>query len=86
MTNTQGGVLLYQAVDGGPVLEWLERETVWQDARQLAELFGRDRSGIVRHIRNVYATGEPGGNQLVQKKHRLLLTAKSGRWISTPRP
>ena len=59
MKEAQGEVLLYQAVDGGPALDVrLDRETVWLDAHQLAELFGRDRSVIVRHIRNVYATGE----------------------------
>jgi prophage maintenance system killer protein len=36
----------------------MERESVWLDTHQMAELFGRDRTVIVRHIRNVYATGE----------------------------
>lgn len=59
MKETQGEVLLYQSDDGGPALDVrLERDTVWLDAHQMAELFGRDRTVIVRHIRNVYTSGE----------------------------
>ncbi|HEX8755160.1 MAG TPA: virulence protein RhuM/Fic/DOC family protein [Steroidobacteraceae bacterium] len=36
----------------------LERETVWLSLGQLAELFGRDKSVISRHLRNVFASGE----------------------------
>jgi prophage maintenance system killer protein len=59
MSSNLGEVVLYQASDGGPALDVrMERETVWLDAHQMAELFGRDRTVIVRHIRNVYSTGE----------------------------
>jgi hypothetical protein len=36
----------------------LEPETVWLDAHKMAELFDRDRSVILRHIRNIYSTNE----------------------------
>jgi len=36
----------------------LERETVWLTQQQMARLFGRERSVIARHIRNVFGTGE----------------------------
>jgi len=36
----------------------LEEETLWLDAHQMADLFQRDRSVILRHIRNIYTTGE----------------------------
>jgi hypothetical protein len=53
-------VPLYQTVDGGPALDArLERETMWLDARKMAESFGRNRTVIVRRIHNVHATGEP---------------------------
>ena len=59
MSSGLGEIVMYQAADGGPALDVrLERESVWLDAHQMAELFGRDRTVIVRHIRNVYATGE----------------------------
>ncbi len=59
MSSNFGEVVLYQASDGGPALDVrLDRESVWLDAHQMAELFGRDRTVIVRHIRNVYSTSE----------------------------
>jgi hypothetical protein len=59
MSTGLGEIVLYRSADGGPALDVrLERDTVWLDAHQMAELFGRDRTVIVRHIRNVYATGE----------------------------
>jgi len=59
MSTGMGEIVLYRAVDGGPALDVrLERESVWLDAHQMAELFGRDRTVIVRHIGNIYATGE----------------------------
>ncbi|MDW7712580.1 MAG: hypothetical protein SCH98_19115, partial [Deferrisomatales bacterium] len=57
--KSRGEVVLYQAADGGPALEVrLDRDTVWLDAHQMATLFERDRTVIVRHVRNIYATGE----------------------------
>jgi prophage maintenance system killer protein len=59
MSTGLGEIVLYRAADGGPALDVrLERESVWLDAHQMAELFGRDRTVIVRHIRNVYDSGE----------------------------
>lgn len=54
-----GEVVLYQAPDGQVRVEVrLERETVWLSLTQMAELFGRDKSVISRHLRNVFASGE----------------------------
>ena len=36
----------------------LEHETVWLALGQIAALFGRDKSVISRHLRNVFASGE----------------------------
>lgn len=36
----------------------MEQETVWLTQDQMAELFGRDRSVIGRHIRNIFSEGE----------------------------
>lgn len=54
-----GEIFIYQPAEGGPRLDVrVEQDTIWLDAHQMAELFERDRTVIVRHIRNVYATGE----------------------------
>lgn len=60
MASTLGGeVLVYQAPDGQVRVDVrLERETVWLSLNQLAELFGRDKSVISRHLRNVFESGE----------------------------
>lgn len=60
LNNTLGGeIVIYQPSEGGPRLDVrIEKDTIWLDAHQMAELFERDRTVIVRHIRNVYATGE----------------------------
>ncbi len=54
-----GEIVLYRTKDGRTNLEIkLTRNTMWMDAHQMAKLFGRDRSVIVRHISNIYATRE----------------------------
>jgi prophage maintenance system killer protein len=53
------GIALYRSKDGSVTLDvQLEPETVWLDAHKMAALFGRDRSVILRHIRNIYSTDE----------------------------
>ena len=52
-------LVLYTSADGTVRLEiQLEQETVWLSLNQLAELFGRDKSVISRHLRNIYQEGE----------------------------
>ncbi|MFH1284028.1 MAG: virulence RhuM family protein [Candidatus Peregrinibacteria bacterium] len=57
MKDTQ--LILYEADDGQLKIQVrLEDETVWLNTHQMAELFDVDRTGIVKHIRNIYGTGE----------------------------
>jgi hypothetical protein len=62
MTDTvreQAEFLLYQGEDGSTRIEVrFEGETAWLSVVQIAELFQRDRSVILRHIANVYEEGE----------------------------
>ena len=54
-----GEILLYQSEDGQSRIEVrLAGETLWLTAAQMAELFQVDKSGISRHLKNVYDTGE----------------------------
>lgn len=51
----QAEFLLYQGEDGRTRIEVrFDRETAWLSIVQMAELFQRDRSVILRHIANVY--------------------------------
>jgi len=52
-------IIIYTTPDGKETFEVnLKKDTVWLDAHQLAKLFKRDRSVIVRHINNVYRINE----------------------------
>jgi len=52
-------IVLFQAADGQVCLDVrLEEDTVWLSQAQMAELFGRERSVISRHVRNVFREGE----------------------------
>ena len=54
-----GEIVVYEAPDGAVRVDVrLDRETVWLTQQQMAELFGRDRSVVARHIRNVFREGE----------------------------
>lgn len=52
-------VVLYMTDDGRVRLEvHLDHETVWLTQDQMADLFGRERSVITKHVRNVFKEGE----------------------------
>ncbi|MFN7227555.1 MAG: RhuM family protein [Synechococcaceae cyanobacterium] len=52
-------VVLFQAADGKVSLDVrLEADSVWLSQAQMAELFGRERSVISKHIGNVFREGE----------------------------
>ena len=59
VANNGSSIVLYMTDDGNTQLEVkLEKDTVWLTQSQMAELFGRDRSVIARHIRNIFKEGE----------------------------
>lgn len=52
-------VLIYEAEGGQTqVSVRLDAETVWLSLNQMTELFGRDKSVISRHLRNIFQEGE----------------------------
>jgi hypothetical protein len=59
MISPASEILLYLAEDGRTRVEVrFEGETCWLSLVQMAELFGRDRSVIFRHVKNVFDEGE----------------------------
>jgi len=59
MDQTGGEIIVFEIPDGSVQVDVrLEHETVWLSLGQMAELFGRDKSVISRHLRNVFDTGE----------------------------
>lgn len=62
-TDNGASIVLYTTDDGNTQLEVkLENETVWLTQSQMARLFGRDRTVIARHIRNIFKEGELSEN------------------------
>ena len=58
-TPNRGKVERFGAPDGSGRLDVrLEQETVWLDFKQIAELFGRAKPVVSRHLRSLFETGE----------------------------
>ena len=54
-----GEILLYQTEDGQSRIEVrMQADTVWLTLNQMAELFQVDKSGISRHLKGIYESGE----------------------------
>ncbi|MDO6676901.1 virulence RhuM family protein [Tenacibaculum sp. 1_MG-2023] len=57
--NRTNNFLLYTNENGEVKVDvLLKDETIWLTINQMAELFGIDKSGISRHIKNIFETGE----------------------------
>ena len=57
--TSSGEIVVYEAPDGSAQVDVrLDKETVWLSLNQIAELFGRDKSVISRHLRNIFSSGE----------------------------
>lgn len=58
--------LIYQTEDGlTKISVKLEDENIWLSIDQMAALFGRDKSTISRHIKNIFKEGELQQNSVV---------------------
>ncbi len=61
-------IVIYEG-PGGTVEVRLDHDTVWLSQSHLAELFGRERSVISKHLRNVFVDGELEEMSNVQNLH-----------------
>lgn len=69
--------LLYESEDGEVRIETrLVNESIWLNLNQLAELFNVDKSGISRHLKNIFETGELSRSSVVAK---FATTANDGK-------
>ena len=63
-----GEIILYPSGNGEPTIEVrLDGDTVWLSQDQMAVLFGKAKSTINEHIKNVFAEGELIAEQVVRK-------------------
>jgi len=52
-------IAIYQAKSGAIEFRGdFEQDTIWGNLNQIADLFGRDKSVISRHIKNIYKSRE----------------------------
>ena len=74
--KTEGEIILYQSDDSTQLEVRIENETVWLSINQMSDLFGRDKSVISRHIRNVFAEGELESSSVVAKNATTAIDGK----------
>lgn len=66
--DKNNAIVIYEASKGDVRIDVrLENETVWLTLNQLADLFGVDKSGISRHIKNIFKDGELDEKSTVAK-------------------
>jgi prophage maintenance system killer protein len=55
----KGEILIYQSEDQNTQVEVrLKDESIWVNQYQMEELFQTDRTSIVKHLKNIFSTGE----------------------------
>jgi len=65
---TKNRVVIYQAKDGAIELKGdFNHETIWATLDQISEVFGRDKSVISRHLKNIFRDSELIRNAVVAK-------------------
>ena len=63
-SGNKGEIVLYQPDNSVKLEVLVENETVWLTQAQMSMLFGRDRTVIGRHIRNIFTEGELQENEV----------------------
>ena len=64
--SNNDNMLIYQSADGKIKIDVrFERETLWLSLGQMATLFGRDKSTISRHVKNIFEEGELQAHSVV---------------------
>jgi len=64
----QNKIEIFQSSNGEIVFNSdIQNETIWANLEQIAKLFGRDKSGISRHIKNIFNNEELDKNSTVAK-------------------
>ena len=59
----KGEIIIYETSDKKIRVDVsLDKETIWLDAHQIAKIFDVNRPAIVKHINNIYKTGELSEN------------------------
>ena len=68
-SSDKGEIVVYQPDEVTRLEVRVNEETVWLTQMQMAELFGRERTVITKHIRNIFAEQELDKKSNVQILH-----------------
>ena len=75
MEEARGEIVLYNGADGDLRLEArFHDESIWLSINQMAELFDVDKSGISRHLKNIFESG--GGERGGPNLHRTVVVKR----------
>lgn len=70
LPNNQSTFLLYTGKDGKVNVHVVVKdESIWLTQKDMAELFGKERSVITKHLKNIFSSGELEAKSNVQKMH-----------------
>ena len=70
IAKQQSDFILYSSNDGDVNVEViLQDETIWLTQKAMGELFGKERSVITKHLKNIFSSGELDEESNVQKMH-----------------
>lgn len=59
MSDNNTNFLLYTGSDGAIRVDvYIQNETVWLTQKSIADLFGKERSVITKHLKNIFESGE----------------------------
>lgn len=76
--SSNDNMLIYQSADGNIKIDVrFEKETVWLSLDQMATLFGRDKSTISRHVKNIFEEGELQASSVVANYATTALDGKT---------
>ena len=75
-------LVIYQSPDGNTSIDvTVEGETVWLTQKAMAELFDVNRSGISRHISNIFRSGELDPTMTIAKFATVINRGRRGQAI-----
>ena len=70
MEDDKKELIIYETPNGKLDIQLdLENETIWLDREEIAQLYNIHRSGVSRHIQNIFEDGEVDEKSNVQKMH-----------------
>ena len=68
--NKNNQIIIYSTKKGGVDVEvQVKNESIWLTQKQIAEIFGKERSVITKHINKIFSDNEVSRKSNVQKMH-----------------